>query len=360
MGGLFSNSPLLEKKTPPLHHPDLLAFPLSSAMPSFSPGLPPVSRAVQWRRDVSTRAVDRFYVRLSGMAAHLPHAQPERHSVERVRGIPYTESGLAEHTLDVYRPVQRSGPLPIALYFHGGAFRSLSKETHWLMGLVFARRGYVVFNVDYRLAPQNRFPAAAEDACAAYAWVVREAARWGGDPQRIVVTGESAGANLAAALAIASCYRRPEPWAQAVWDTGLPPAAVVPACGVLQVSDPERFRRRKKLPFWLMDQIAMCSDSYLPGAAEHVPGEMDLADPLCMLERALPPDRPLPPFFSPVGTSDPLLDDTRRLDAALKRLGVLSEVRYYPGEMHAFHALLWRSAARDCWKEMFAFLAGRI
>jgi acetyl esterase len=56
-----------------------------------------------------------------------------------------------------------------------------------------------------------------------------------------------------------------------------------------------------------------------------------------------------------VGTTDPLLPETRRLAAAWRRRGVTCVDRYYPGEMHAFHALVWRAPARQCWAEQFAF-----
>jgi len=56
--------------------------------------------------------------------------------------------------------------------------------------------------------------------------------------------------------------------------------------------------------------------------------------------------RGLPPFFAPVGTKDPLLDDTRRLEKALAQLKVPCEARYYPGGIHAFHAMVWDPAAR--------------
>ena len=67
-------------------------------------------------------------------------------------------------------------------------------------------------------------------------------------------------------------------------------------------------------------------------------------------------ERPLPPFFAPVGTRDPLLDDTRRLEKALGALGVPCEARYYPGGIHAFHAMVWDPAARRCWRDALAFL----
>ena len=78
----------------------------------------------------------------------------------------------------------------------------------------------------------------------------------------------------------------------------------------------------------------------------------------CACSRAQPAglDRPLPPFFAPVGTRDPLLDDTRRLEKALGALDVPCEARYYPGGIHAFHAMVWDPAARRCWRDALAFL----
>ena len=265
----------------------------------------------------------------------------------------------------MYRPIESDegarGPLPprpVVLYIHGGGFRMLSKDTHWLMGLAFARRGYLVFNVNYRLAPRHPFPAAIEDVCAAYEWVVAHAASRGGDLSRLVVAGESAGGNLAASLAIATTFERPEPFARRVFATGVVPRAVLSACPILQVSDTDRFLRRKRLPRWLHDRIAEVQHAYLRGwdAAAPRPGALDLADPVVFLESEAAAARPLPPFFVPVGTRDPILDDTRRLEAALARREVPCEARYYPGEAHAFHALVFRAAARRCWQDTFAFL----
>lgn len=301
--------------------------------------------------------VDNFF-RLASRAGQLhPKASPARHHVEVIRDLPYFDgSTLAEHRLDVWRPTDRKGPLPVVLYVHGGGFRILSKETHWVMALAYARRGYLVFNISYRLAPRHPYPAAVEDACAAYEWVTRHAAAYGGDLSRLALAGESAGANLVTALAVAACYQRPEPFTKRVFATGVVPRAVLPACGIFQVSDVARFGRRKKLPAWLMDRLHETSDAYLRTVDATKEGMLDLADPLKLFERGERPARPLPPFFLPVGTKDPLLDDTRRLKAAFDRLGVECEARYYPGEPHAFHALVFRPNARRCWADSYAFL----
>ena len=69
-----------------------------------------------------------------------------------------------------------------------------------------------------------------------------------GDPSRIAVAGESAGANLVMALTVACCYPREEPWARAVFDAGVVPKVVAPACGLFQVSDMRRYRARVTKP----------------------------------------------------------------------------------------------------------------
>jgi len=297
--------------------------------------------------------VDNAFRGLSRLGQLHPRADPALHGISVVRDVPYRATGRKDHTLDVYAPEARGpAPLPVVLYVHGGGFRILSKDTHWLMGLAFARRGYVVFNINYRLAPTDPFPAAVEDVCAAYLWVVENAERYGGDADRLVLAGESAGANLVTTLALCATMRRPEPYARRVFDENVVPRAVLPACGMLQVSDPGRFARRKRLPTFVADRIEEVSHSYLRDAPE----DLDLADPLVVLERDEPTDRPLPPFYTFVGTRDPILDDTRRLHAALTRRGVACEVRYFPGEVHAFHALMWRPAAVESWNGSFEFL----
>jgi len=326
----------------------------------YEPERPHRYRETLWRRARSLAAAA-FFESLSAFGRMHPAARPSRHGIEVLRDRAYGPHG-EDNGVDIYRPVHRPGPWPVVLYAHGGAFHLLSKDTHWLMGLVFARFGYLVVNISYRLAPKHPFPAAIEDTCAAYAWVHRHARALGGDPSRIAVAGESAGGNLVTALTVAACQKRPEPWARAVYDLGAVPRATLPFCAILQVTDAARFGRRRRLPWWADGMIRDAGASYLRGLPRTPAPATELADPLLVIERAAAGDRSvrfdraLPPFFAPVGTRDPLLDDTRRLDKALAALGTPCEARYYRGGIHAFHAMIWDPGARRCWRDTLAFL----
>ncbi len=323
------------------------------------------------RRFLGGVAVDGFFNGLTRVARLHPQARPARHAVEHLRDLRYFDGAMREHLLDVYRPAQPTSgihagappafrryhgpPWPMVFYVHGGGFRILSKDTHWVMGLAFARRGFVVFNTSYRLAPKHRFPCAIEDVCRSFVWAIRNAERFGADPTRVIIAGESAGANLAASLAITLAYEREEPWAKQAFATEVIPKAVVPACGVFQVSDMSRLSRRKPgMSAFIADRLREVESAYLGPDAPAC--STDLADPLLVFERGERPARPLPPFFLPVGTKDPLLPDTRRMAEALRALGAEAVDAYYPGEVHAFHALVMRAGARKCWRDTFAFL----
>jgi len=105
-------------------------------------------------------------------------------------------------TADVIVP-QGKGPHPVLVYLHGGGWVCGSAKSHRKLGYRFAEAGYLVFNVNYRLAPEHPFPTPFEDCLAAIRWAHREAARYGGDGARLAVGGDSAGANLSAAVAAA-------------------------------------------------------------------------------------------------------------------------------------------------------------
>jgi acetyl esterase/lipase len=290
---------------------------------------------------------------MRGMRYH-PKAWGVSKGIRVLKDIPYgTDPSIRERRLNVYMPEDQDGPLPVMLYIHGGGFRILSKDTHWMMNQKFARKGFVVFSINYRLVPSGQYPAALQDVFEAVKWIKAHAHNYGADASRWCVGGESAGGNLSLALTIANASRRPEPWAAEIYDLDLPIKAVLPACGILQVSDGRRFKRRKeKIPTLIADRIYSVCREYL-GESEN---EGSLADPLLILESDWVPNRPLPPMVSVVGTRDPIIDDTRRLGAALTRRGVPNAIHIYPGGIHAFHAVYWSPMSREAWAHQFVFL----
>jgi acetyl esterase len=304
----------------------------------------------------AARAVDGFFTAISAVGRTLPAAKPIRHGVECLPDIEYGPLGKA-HQLDIYRPIDRTGPLPVVLYIHGGGFRSLSKDSHWLMALVFAKKGYLVVNINYRLAPRHPYPAAIQDVCLAWLWALEKVAQYGGDPTRMAVAGESAGANLAVALTVACCYRRPEPWTHAVFETGVVPKVIAPACGVFQVSNIKRLLGTGDTNRFSQAVLDDCEYCYLPESSpDDPPG---LADPVCIIEQEAP-TRPLPPAFLPVGGWDPLKSENHRMSQALINRGAETMERLYPREVHAFHAFVFRKQARQCWQEMLKFMNERV
>jgi acetyl esterase len=104
--------------------------------------------------------------------------------------------------LRVYTPLG-SGPFPLVVFFHGSGFVVCSLDSHDLMARnLCGGSGAVVVSVDYRLAPEAKFPAAPDDCLLATRWVAEHAGELNGDPARIVVAGDSAGGNLATVTAL--------------------------------------------------------------------------------------------------------------------------------------------------------------
>ena len=135
--------------------------------------------------------------RLAKTVDLLAGKRPRLHAVEDL--ILKTSAG--EIPARLYRPDKAAG-LPLLVYYHGGGYIRGSVATHdGLCARLAAYGGFGVLSVDYRLAPEHRFPAAVEDACAAFLWAAEHAADYGFDPARIGVGGDSSGGCLAAAAA---------------------------------------------------------------------------------------------------------------------------------------------------------------
>ncbi|MBT4498581.1 MAG: alpha/beta hydrolase [Gemmatimonadetes bacterium] len=104
--------------------------------------------------------------------------------------------------LRIYTPAGQQ-PLPVLVFLHGGGWVLCNLDTHDNATRDLANgAGCIVVAVDYRLAPEHKFPAALEDAFAALKWTAANAASFGGDPERLAVGGESAGGNLSAAVSL--------------------------------------------------------------------------------------------------------------------------------------------------------------
>jgi acetyl esterase len=121
------------------------------------------------------------------------------------RGLPLTVSDhrAGDVPVRLYVPAAAEARGPLLVYFHGGGWVQGSVETHDPSCRMLAHlSGVRVLSVDYRLAPEHPYPAAVDDAVAAYRWAAENAERLGADPARLAVGGDSAGGNLAAVVAL--------------------------------------------------------------------------------------------------------------------------------------------------------------
>ena len=114
-----------------------------------------------------------------------------------IPNVTYHKANNRENKVDLYLTRGVDGPVPVLMYIHGGGWRGGSKESSVLRLLPWLEKGWAVVNVQYRLAEVSLAPAAVEDCLCALRWVIRNAEEYDIDPDRIVVTGNSAGGHLA-------------------------------------------------------------------------------------------------------------------------------------------------------------------
>jgi acetyl esterase/lipase len=219
-----------------------------------------------------------------------------------VRGAAY--GPLARHKLDVWVPARASAtPLPVIVFFYGGGWVAGDRADYGFAGRAFAAQGFVTIVADYRLVPEVRFPAFLQDGALAVKWARDNAARYGGDPKRISLSGHSAGAYQAAMLALDPRYLR---------DAGVDPKIIRAAALLAAPTDFYPFteiRGRDALGAW-------------PRPLETQPISFARAD--------------APPLLLMHGTADTVVRpyNSERLAAKLKALGAPVEVRLYPGKSH--------------------------
>ena len=220
----------------------------------------------------------------------------------------------------IYTP-DGAGPFPVIVYFHGGGWVIADKQVYdgGARGLS-KQANAVVVSVDYRQAPEHKFPAAWDDALAAYRWTLANAASIKGDPKKLALAGESAGGGLAVATAIAAR------------DAGLQaPLHVLSVYPIAQSSlDTASYKTNamarplnREMMKWFFDKTVRSS--------------ADLKDPRIALVNAKL--QGLPPVTLINAPIDPLLDDAALLEAALKKAGVPVERKVYDGVTHEFFGM---------------------
>ncbi len=170
---------------------------------------------------------------------------PAVDGVTLYENVSYLPDGNAWHLLDVHVPQGEDGPLPCILYLHGGGWSNVDKNVFHHYCSTVAAQGFVVFNADYRLAPDYRFPAQIEDAARALLWVRENAALYRGNPGQIFLVGDSAGAHLSALLACACtdpAFARHLGLAEELCTQPVPIAGTGLLCGAFDLSSAAQVR----------------------------------------------------------------------------------------------------------------------
>ena len=121
-------------------------------------------------------------------------------AADTVANVAYGER--TRHKLDIYRPAKPAVGAPVVVFFYGGNWNMGERRDYAFVGHALAARGIIVLIPDYRLYPEVRYPDFLDDAAQALAWSARNVSRYGGDPERLFVMGHSAGAYIAAMLAL--------------------------------------------------------------------------------------------------------------------------------------------------------------
>ena len=215
---------------------------------------------------------------------------------------------------------ERIGKRPVIVYYHGGGWVVGNIETHDNVTRYLAKAcGGIVISVGYRLAPENPFPAAVDDAYAALQWVSENAESLGGDPSRITVAGDSAGGNLSAAVSLRSRDRNgPKISCQVL---------IYPVTN-LSALDTGSYNNFGTGFFLTKEGMEWFRSQYLPKPE-------DRADPYA--SPLLAPDHSnLPPAVVITAQFDPLRDEGEAYAEKLRQAGVPVEVARYDGIIHGF------------------------
>ena len=206
------------------------------------------------------------------------------------------------------------------VYLHGGGWTLFSLDTHDRLMREYAdRSGLTVIGVDYSLSPEARFPVALEETAAVLAWLAEQGHALGVDPSRLVIGGDSAGANLALAAALANRDA----------DRALPLRGLLLNYGAFDVDIAPDAARRLGGP-----GAMLTAEEMLSYWADYLPSPNTAGDPLaCPLRADL---SRLPPAFIAAAECDVLVGQSQALARRMKSAGTQAELRLYPGAAHSF------------------------
>jgi acetyl esterase len=232
----------------------------------------------------------------------------------------------------VYRPSSDPG-LPIVVWFHGGGWVTGSLETHdQLSRLLCDDAIAIVVSVDYRLAPETKFPGAVDDCVAAWRWITAHAAELGGDAARVAIAGDSAGGNLAA---VTSLIARDEHLAAPVFQLLVYPATDYEFDSRSMIDNAKGYFLEVEGMRWFYDHYARTPADF---------------DDWRFAPMHAPDHSGLPPALVVTAEYDPLRDQGEAYAQRLRAAGVPTEIVRADGLFHGFfgmHAFL--PPARDAW-----------
>lgn len=214
------------------------------------------------------------------------------------------------------------GGLPVIVYIHGGGWVIADINTYESSAMALAKKANaVVASIEYRHAPEAKFPAAHEDANAAYKWVAENAASWGGNPQKLALVGESAGGNLALNVAIVARDQK--------MAAPLAIVAVYPVAGV-DTNTPSYEKHAKAAPLgkadmeWFFKNV-LSKPNDKQDARLDIVGKADL--------------KGLPPTLVITAEIDPLMSEGMAVAEKLKQSGVRTTYENFDGVSHEFFGM---------------------
>ena len=216
---------------------------------------------------------------------------------------------------------QKDGLAACLVFFHGGGWVIGNLDTHDVACRQLAHEGeLIVISVDYRLAPEHRFPAAVDDAIIATKWIAANARQYGIDAARLIVGGDSAGGNLAALVALDA-------------RDGNGPAIA----GQLLIYPATEFSR-KHASHREPDTSILLTHSGIDWFVNHYMGDADISDWRASPARATTLAA-LPPAYVLTAGADPLRDEGDEYAARLKEAGVPVTYKHFPGQFHGFFTM---------------------